>query len=313
MAYEKRVCVLKQVKKGFTADGGALQGAIYCERLGETLTVLPRLLGVAPLSDGRYALVLRIEGKDFCFSLQGSTALHAENVPSIKSGFSALLCYVRGEAEPVAFGNCGAAAETPSSLLASLGGEKRPPVPTPPVQPVAPPAPNVPPAPSFPVPVPFREEGAYDDEAIAADNYFSRPVSDETSSPPKGEGTDGEEEEGEESTHAHEDALLFTRGSLTYYKEVREKLEAVMRQYPSDTRLKGAFPHSEWVRSPSALLGIIYEEGTPRYLCVAVEGDPPEDVKANGCFVPIGPFSKEGFTVVFQDADTGAYVKVYDT
>ena len=27
MAYEKRVCVLKQVKKGFSADGGALTGA----------------------------------------------------------------------------------------------------------------------------------------------------------------------------------------------------------------------------------------------------------------------------------------------
>ena len=27
MAYEKRVCVLKQIKKGFSADGSALSGA----------------------------------------------------------------------------------------------------------------------------------------------------------------------------------------------------------------------------------------------------------------------------------------------
>ena len=66
MAYEKRVCVMKQVKKGFTADGGALSGAVYAERTGETLKITPRLLGLAPVRDGRYVLVVRASGQTFC-------------------------------------------------------------------------------------------------------------------------------------------------------------------------------------------------------------------------------------------------------
>ena len=62
MAYEKRVCVLKQMKKGFAADGGDLSGAVYAERLGSELTVTPRLLGLSPLKEGRYALAFSAEG-----------------------------------------------------------------------------------------------------------------------------------------------------------------------------------------------------------------------------------------------------------
>ena len=39
MSYEKRVAVLKQINKGFSADGGALSGAVYLERFGRELTV----------------------------------------------------------------------------------------------------------------------------------------------------------------------------------------------------------------------------------------------------------------------------------
>ena len=51
MAYEKRVCVVKQIKKGFSADGGALTGAVYAERLGGELTITPRIAGLSPLRD----------------------------------------------------------------------------------------------------------------------------------------------------------------------------------------------------------------------------------------------------------------------
>ena len=42
MAYEKKLCILKQIGKGFTADGMPLMGAVYAERLGSDLTQIGR-------------------------------------------------------------------------------------------------------------------------------------------------------------------------------------------------------------------------------------------------------------------------------
>ena len=76
------------------------------------------------------------------------------------------------------------------------------------------------------------------------------------------------------------------------------------------------FPQSEWVQAESALLGVIYKEGIPQFLCVAVpaQGDPPAEMKEHGCFVPASPYSEEdGFWVVFQSADSGEYVTISDS
>ena len=64
------------------------------------------------------------------------------------------------------------------------------------------------------------------------------------------------------------------------------------------------------------MLGVIYENGRPRYICAAAESaeDPPEEMKGLGIFVPRTHFSDgEGFYVVFQDADTGETVKTYES
>ena len=109
--------------------------------------------------------------------------------------------------------------------------------------------------------------------------------------------------------------FLRTKGKLTYYKKVRRDLEEAFRKFPKDTRLLSVFPRSEWVKTDHALLGIVYENGQPRYLCVAAEknGAPPDDMKENCVFVPESPFTEErGFYIVFQDADSGAYVKTAD-
>ena len=109
--------------------------------------------------------------------------------------------------------------------------------------------------------------------------------------------------------------LRTPRRAAPYYHEVKAKLDEAFAKFPRDERLKAIFPMSEWVNSEGALLGVIYEEGTPRYLCVAVEAkeEPPAEVKERGVFVPRTQFSdEEGFYVVFQDADTGDYVRVQD-
>ncbi len=313
MAYEKRICILKQIKKGFSADGSALSGVVYAERTGETLRITLRLPGLSALKEGRYMLVLQIGGQKFCLPVEEEILPAA---PSVKNGFAALLVFFRSEAEPVAFGACGSERADPAQLLKfpTEAARKKPiPTPLPPTQIPASPAPNIPTAPGVPLPDPpkdrpFRDEAvSYDDEAIADADYFSPSHADEggEAAPlPQAEKAAGG------GTPA-EDEASFPRGTLTYYGEVREELMAVLKKYPPDTRLKWAFPQSEWVRNGGSLIGIVYEEGIPRYLCVATSGTPEPALREHSVFVPASPYSdEEGFYVVFQDADTGAYVTV---
>ena len=318
MAYEKRVCVLRQVRKGFSADGSALTGAIYAERLGSELTVTPRIASLSPLRDGRYALYLWADDQTFCLELKGNAPIRLENAPSIAAGFSALVCYVRGEPTPVAYGRCGAAPANYAPLLEEPAQRKRPiPVPRPPVEVPMPNAPNVPLAPTVPVPGPLpddaphdgRAAARYNDEAIAADDYFSGAPYGDEKAPPAAEG----EAAAPPGADAR-DLLLRPGGSLTYYYSVREKLRAAFSSGARDDRLCAVWPQSEWVRQGDALLGIICREGVPRWLCVAAEGEKPAAMGDHACFVPLSPYTeKEGFWVVFQDADTGEYVTLSDT
>ena len=88
MAYEKKLCILKQIGKGFTADGMPLMGAVYAERLGSDLTLTPRIAGLAPLREGRYALAAVVGRKEYCLELKGNTALRVPACPSLENGFA---------------------------------------------------------------------------------------------------------------------------------------------------------------------------------------------------------------------------------
>ena len=336
MAYEKRVAVLKQVNKGFSADGSALSGAVYAERLGGELSLKVQAAGLASLKEGRYALVLWAENKTVCVDLGRGEPIKISNAPSIKEGFAALVAYVREEVQPVAFGRCGSATSDVRLLLNAITAEEKkggiPVMPLPPFE-IPPVGPNVPRTPTVPVPepvpeeapddrAPFRERAcAYDDEAIAEADYFydsvqagNRNENDAGEMQGKGRKKKGGKNSAEDD--GNQRPFLRTKGKLTYYKKVRGAIEQAFEKFPPDTRLLSVFPRSEWVKTESALLGVIYENGQPRYLCVAAEkaGDPPEDMKEHCIFVPESPFSEDkGFYVVFQDADTGAYVNVSDS
>lgn len=334
MAYEKRVAVLKQVGKGFSADGNALSGAVYLERFGTELKIKVQAAGLAAVKEGRYALVLKVEEKTFCLSLGRGEELTAPDAPSIGNGFGVLIAFVRDEAQPVAYGSCGRNTAGVKELLNALSETEKkggiPVIPAPPVE-FPPLAPNVPRAPTVPLPgdipeeeapddrAPFREGAvAYDDEAIAeSDYFFERVQAGNRNENAAGEGKGkGRKASGGNDLKEDDNAVnpfLVTKGKLTYYKKVRESLESAFRKFPPDTRLLKVFPRSEWVRTESALLGVIYHNGQPRYLCVAVEksGDAPEEMKEHCTFVPESPFSdEEGFYIVFQDADSGAYVTI---
>ena len=207
MAYEKKLCILKQIGKGFTADGMPLMGAVYAERLGSELTLTPRIAGLAPLREGRYALAAVVGKKEYCFELKGNTSLRAPDCPSLENGFAVLLCFVKEETEPVAFGSCGSAPGDYHQLVgifrsrpggsAEPGlrreeaeqGQPVPPMPLPPTGIPGVPGPNTPFAPGVPLPGDPSEEppedvppgmsgetppcDGYDDEALAGGGSLS--------------------------------------------------------------------------------------------------------------------------------------------
>lgn len=91
MAYEKRLCILKQIGKGFTADGMPLMGAVYAERFGSELTITPRIAGLAPLREGRYAIAVVVGQKEYCLELKSNSPLRVPESPSLENGFAVLI------------------------------------------------------------------------------------------------------------------------------------------------------------------------------------------------------------------------------
>lgn len=53
-AYIKKIAVIKQVKGGFSADGGNITGLVKAETYAGFLKVEVSLINIAPLSEGRY-------------------------------------------------------------------------------------------------------------------------------------------------------------------------------------------------------------------------------------------------------------------
>ncbi|MBP5242570.1 MAG: hypothetical protein J6Z36_02645, partial [Clostridia bacterium] len=54
----RKMCILKQLKAGFSADGAPLSGVARVEKYGKTITLQISLINFAPLSEGKYCCVL---------------------------------------------------------------------------------------------------------------------------------------------------------------------------------------------------------------------------------------------------------------
>ena len=282
--YEKRVCIVKQLRKGFSADGGTLSGAVYAERIGRELTVTPRV-PLPPPGDGTYLLILRVQDRTFVFSL-GEGAIRAEDAPSVREGFAALICHAGQDVEPVAFGRCGRCTAGAEQLL-SEAQKKRPAIPLPPNELPAI-GPNVLPAPASRCPIPpFRPKRKATTTRLSPTATITRPS--RPSLPPR-------------------PTARAARLHTTIRCGRRSKKPSAANGTRRSETLARVFPHSEWVRKGDALLGVVCEEGVPRYLCVAVR-ERPAALSDKAVFVPLSPFTEEeGYWIVFQDADTGEYV-----
>ncbi len=324
MNYVKKMCILRQIKQGFSADGKTLSGLIKAEQYGKNLAVEVSVINFAPLVSGEYYCLLSDgKGKTEMLCLRGKSFFNILTDMDISEGFCGIICHVKTDVVPIAYGvNGNGAYDWKSILNATL----------PPVFPKK--EDKIDSAQSLAVteqPITPPKEKSYDDESLAEDNYYEEEENNERQQPAKAtknarnQGAT-ESQNAQERTNASEnvDATRvlhpFQTNADGYYLSVKGEIDELFRTYPKDKTLNGAFSCSDWVRirgtakEPQYLVGVLYEKGNARYICYALATEdknaPPEEIKNVCTFVPFSVFDKEkGFFVIFQSAASGECIR----
>lgn len=296
--YTKNIAVVRTLKAGFSADGGQLSGIVKAEKYGGKLKAEATLINFAPLSEGRYVIALSDGRETVVFGEEGFEGASALDTCA---GFAALICFVKGGVSPVAYAVCGSfhgetlrlkeAVERSEGIVRS------------------------------PAPVPSSAMQKYEDEAIAQENYYEYGDAAEEG------GALREGKEKEEHGHiAHEDedavgAVPRTDGlahGRAFYEQVKEEAERVFSTYPAEQALQRAVENSRWARidygeGKSYVFGVIYGGGQAQYICYGVPAKdsktPPPSLRGLATFLPVGD---GGYWVAYQDAGTGASVRISD-
>lgn len=316
--YTKNIAVIKGLKEGFSADGGALTGLVKAERYGNSLKIEVTFINFAPLSEGRYVTAVS----------DGNTTLIVENglfegysALDTSSGFAALICYVNGQVSPVASAVSGNFHGAALGIKAEV--EK---------------AENIKPAGGGAAVA--ENSAGYEDEAIAEVNYY------EFAETYEGGGAlrQGAQEEERGGTAVQNEAAVGAfsegengldpnisrseggfsqRGPLAggkFYERMKNEIEGILNAYPKEHSLESMVENSKWVKISYGddkfyVFGVIYSGGKPQYICYGVPTRdnlrPPESMQGLASFIPSSlDGGSEGFWVMYQDAGTGASLKI---
>lgn len=331
MNYVKKMCILRQIKQGFSGDGKALSGLVKVEQYGKNLAVEISVINFAPLASGEYFCLLSDgKGKTEMLALRGKSIFNILTDMDVSGGFCAVVCYVKNEVVPIAYGiNGNGSYDWKRILNASL-------------PPVFPKTEGVigeladaeePPAPAPQAAEQTAENAAapaYNDDTVATENYFEEEERERkqpeeiienasTQSPAQNEATQvgaDAAENGDSARVLHP----FKRNADGYYHSVKEELDELFRTYPRDETLSGAFSCSEWARvygeegAPQYLVGVLYEDGAANHICYALSAKqteaPPKEIENVCVFVPVSALQNaDGFYVIFQSAASGECVR----
>ena len=321
MNYIKKMCILRQVKQGFSGDGKTLSGLIKIEQYGKNIAVEVSAINFAPLVSGEYyCLLADTHGKTELLPLRGKCIFNILSDIRIEQGFCGVICYVKNEVIPVAYGVNGDGVYDWKKLMnATL-----PTAYTPLYEEKTAASESVEETNDSPT-------NAYDDEKVCMENYYEKENDDEqellykTSGNARVEGAAEKQGEKEGLAAAQDDdadGVLhpFKTDGDGYYQSVKHEIDKLLAKYPRDTRLCGAFSCSEWVRiendgsAEEYLVGVVYANGAAKYVCYALpakeKDNPPKEIADVCVFVPQSPFrDTEGFFVIFQSAATGECIK----
>ena len=329
MNYVKKMCILRQIKQGFSTDGKTLSGLIKAEQYGKNLAVEISVINFAPLASGDYYCLLSDgKGKTEMLCLRGKSLFNILTDMDITDGFCGIICHVKTEVVPIAYGvNGNGAYDWKTILNATLPPvfpkkeEKAESAATLAVTTKTPP--QAPPSPT-------EKLKNYDDESLAENNYYEekedeckQPEQPKTNARHQSPAQIQDEKTGSNATENGDAARVlhpFKTDSDGYYHAVKAEIDELFATYPRDKTLNGAFSCSDWVRvkgtakDPQYLVGVLFFEGKAKYICYALytedKNNPPDEIKNVCAFVPLSVYdTNRGFFVIFQSAASGECVK----
>jgi hypothetical protein len=313
-----------------------LSGLVKAEQYGKNLAVEVSVINFAPLTSGEYFCLLSDgNGQTEILPLRGKSIFNILSDVDISKGFCAVVCFVKNDVVPVAYGVNGDRQYDWKSILnatlpplfkknaESISASK--------TTETAVAETKITQEPFESVPSAIEERAiAYNDETVAEENYYKESENEQELFGKAGGNAQAKSANTSEREKArtvpaengNADGVLrpFKTESDGYYLSVKAEMDALLKKYPKDGTLKNAFSCSEWVRvkgdkkRPEYLVGVVYDDGKAKYVCYALRAEnrfrPPEEIKDVCAFVPVSPYEENsGFFVIFQSAATGECIK----
>ncbi len=307
--YTKNIAVIRQIKEGFSTDGGQLTGIVKAEKYGSVLGVEVTLINFAPLSEGRYVTAIS-DGENILLVEDG----HFEGIANLDTGkgFAALVCYINSQVVPLASAVCGNFHAEALTIKSQV--EK---------------AENIRTASENTALAESSDKNekniVYSDEAIAEENYYEYAEDYESGgalcedSQKKEDGSEAVQNEAAFG-FVTEEKLAGGLAQGNFYERTKTEIEGILSAYPCAEELEKTVKNSRWVKiyygdEKYYVFGVLYNEGTPSYICYGVPASqsslPPESMQGLASFIPYSPEeTQRGFWVMYQDAKTGESIKI---
>lgn len=312
--YVKKIAVIKQVKGGFSADGGVISGLVKAETYAGFLKVEASLINFAPLTEGRYVLGISDGLNTVTFEGQ---SYEGESEINLSLGFAFLVCFCHGNVSPIASASCGQMACALPDLKEEMTRRE--------------------------VVKPKSSGAAYDDEAITEVNYFEQASvkggaavreaekQEEAGHTSRENEADSRAVEGEKKRRvndarrepefaaaiAEDEPARAELAGGDFYSRMKDDIDKIFRTYPREKSIEGVMEGSRFARITYGegkyyVFGVLSVEGKPRYICYGVPSDnpqtPPPSLKELASFVATG--EGKGFWMTYQDAATGVSIKI---
>lgn len=317
--YLKKIAVIKQIKGGFSSDGGVLSGLVKLETYAGYLKAEISLINFAPLSEGRYVFGIS-DGQNIV--IFEDVSFECESQLNCQNGFAFIVCFCRGEAFPIASACCGHGAEYLTELVQEMQRREQ-------------------------VNKKKGSGAAYDDEAISEVNYYDDKVDKdgqslfESKEEEKLLRSGGEDEEAvrpvkikkeksdgltRQSARSGGETVLSEQnddgeiaGDLAggdFYSRMQGEIEKIFSVYPKASDLEEVLEGGRFVKIGYGdrqyyAFGVLYVGGNAQYICYGVPSSnpdkPPKSLKGFSSYIPV---KNGGYWMTWQDAKTGVSVDV---
>ena len=224
---------------------------------------------------------------------------------------------------------------TPTTPQATKKMEEIEPTIKPPYPPAPNPDPTATPPEEFPSPK-AESQNAYDDEAVATENYYE--LDDEITQKlnavkemtyekvriedgnPYIASTQEKTQVGNYFDFAQNETDFIESGKSEneqpFFLTVRDELDELFKKFPKEDSLEKTFLNSRWAKvyyskDKYYVVGLVKEYDKEKYICYGVPAvyskNPPKELDGYCTFIPLSVFNLngDGFWMMFQDAVTG--------